>query len=230
MEELYSIIDKSYLFHNIEEKDLSHLIGCLGAMIRSYDEDKFLFLAGEKVDMIGIVMEGIIEILKESISGERHIIAFLEEAEMFAEGIVSTISKSSPVTARAKAGSKVLWIPYDRIINTCGSVCEYHIKLIHNMVTILGEKNVILNKKIELLTLKGMRERIARYLLNEELERGKSTFQILLNRTELADYLNVSRTSMCRELTKMKEEKIIDYYGKSFKIIKKDELIKSLDN
>jgi CRP-like cAMP-binding protein len=97
------------------------------------------------------------------------------------------------------------------------------------MMVVLGEKNVNLNRKLELLMLKGMREKIASYLINESGERGSSMFQIILNRTELADYLNVSRTSMCRELARMKEEGLIDYYGNSFKIMNKKLLAECLE-
>jgi DNA-binding transcriptional regulator LsrR (DeoR family) len=83
----------------------------------------------------------------------------------------------------------------------------------------LGEKNIGLNQKIELLMLKGMREKLATYLLNEYSKNNSLTFQIVPNRNELAEYLNVSRTSMCRELARMKELNILDYYQNSFKIL-----------
>lgn len=229
MDKDYPTIEESFLFNEIDKKSIDHLLKCLGAELKNYDKDEYLFLTGDKINNIGIVVEGIVEIIKESLAGDRHIIAFLEASDMFAEGIVSTINKISPVTARVQANSKVLWIPYDKIIRACGNVCDFHLILIQNMITILGEKNLILNKKIELLTLKGMRAKIAKHLLNESYDKGKQTFQIVLNRLELADYLNVSRTSMCRELSRMKEDGVIDYYGKSFKILKEEELIKCLD-
>ena len=71
--------------------------------------------------------------------------------------------------------------------------------------------------------------KLAGFLLNEQRERGSNTFQVMLNRTELADYLNVSRTSMCRELSRMKDEGMIDYYGRSFKILDDDLLAGCLE-
>jgi len=64
-----------------------------------------------------------------------------------------------------------------------------------------------------------MREKIAAYLLNESKDKNSLNFQVVPNRNELAQYLNVSRTSMCRELARMKEEEILDYYQNSFKIL-----------
>ena len=93
---------------------------------------------------------------------------------------------------------------------------------------ILGEKNHILNQKIELLTLKGMREKLATYLLLESKKQHSLTFQIVPNRNELANFLNVARTSMCRELARMKEEGLIDYYQNSFQILAKESLSETL--
>ena len=93
---------------------------------------------------------------------------------------------------------------------------------------LLGEKNRILNRKIELLALKGMREKLATYLLYEADKQNSQSFTIIPNRNELAEYLNVSRSSMCRELGRMKELGMIDYYQNSFKILSKEALTKCL--
>ena len=76
--------------------------------------------------------------------------------------------------------------------------------------------------------LKGMREKLAAFLLSEFHKAGSTTFRILPNRNELAEYLNVSRPSMSRELARMKKEGLIDYYQNSFRILMVEELKKSL--
>lgn len=76
--------------------------------------------------------------------------------------------------------------------------------------------------------LKGLREKLATFLLAESNKRNSLIFAISLNRNELAEYLNVSRTSMCRELATMKSLGIIDYYKNSFKIISVDLLKENL--
>lgn len=229
MEEYFPIFKKSVLFRNIEELNYEHLLGCLGVQVKRYNEGEYIFLAGDVINHIGIILSGRAQILKESLAGNKHIIAILEPSDMFAEGIVCTASRMSPVTVQATEPVKVLFIPYERIIKSCGRTCGFHFTLIQNMMVILGEKNVILNWKLELLTLKGMREKLASYLLKVSLENGSNTFQIPLSRTELADFLNVSRTSMCRELSRMKDEGLIDLYGRSFKILDKQRLAQCLE-
>jgi CRP-like cAMP-binding protein len=202
---------------------------CLDAQVKSYRAEEYVFFSGDEINFVGIVLSGVVEIMKENLAGNKHIVAFLSASDMFAEGIVCTARRISPVTVQVREDAKILFIPYERVIKSCGNVCSFHISLIQNMMVVLGEKNVNLNRKLELLMLKGMREKIASYLINESGERGSSMFQIILNRTELADYLNVSRTSMCRELARMKEEGLIDYYGNSFKIMNKKLLAECLE-
>ena len=228
MEQYYPILKKCTLFRGIEDRNYKHLIDCLNAQIKSFDEEEFIFLSGDEINQVGIVLSGRIEILKENLAGNRHIIAILEPSHMFAEGIVCTASRLAPVTVQAKQPSLIMQIPYERVIRSCGMSCTYHFGLIQNMMVVLGEKNVNLNWKLELLTLKGMREKLASYLIKTSHENGSNIFQIPLNRSELADFLNVSRTSMCRELTRMKDDGLIDLYGRSFKILNKERLAQSL--
>jgi len=219
MDEDFGLLSKCALFKNVKEEDFGSLLSCLNSYTKNYTTDEYVFFAGNEINYVGILLSGFAEIIKENLAGSRHIMAFLGPAHIFAEGIVCTTKRISPVTIRVKEASRILFIPYERITRSCGNSCAFHIQLIQNMMMILGEKNYILNNKIELLSLKGMREKIASYLLNESKKNNSPNFQIAPNRNDLAQYLNVSRTSMCRELALMKELGILDYYQNSFKIL-----------
>jgi CRP/FNR family transcriptional regulator, dissimilatory nitrate respiration regulator len=224
MEQFNTVLSKCPLFTNIKENEYKILLSCINSHTKDFQSNEYIFLAGDKINYVGIVLSGSIEIIKENFAGARHIMDFLGPSDIFAEGIVCTIKHISPVTIRVKEDSKILFIPYERIIKSCSSSCEFHVQLINNMVMLLGEKNFNLNRKIELLMLKGMREKLATYLLNESQKQNNLSFQIIPNRNELAEFLNVSRTSMCRELARMKELRILDYYQNSFKILSLDAL------
>ena len=216
---------KSPIFRGIQEKEIVSLIKCLGCKVRYYNVDEYIFHMNDEVEYIGIVLEGCVEIIKENISGEKHIMTFLEEANMFAEAIVCTSTRIATVAAIAHTNAVVALIPYKRVIQSCHSACGFHNKLVSNMLRVLGDKNEMLNMKMEILLLKGMRAKLATYLLREAEKRHNRSFSITPNREALAEFLNVSRTSMCRELTRMKNENLIDFYKNSFKLIDIDRLI-----
>ncbi len=224
MKNYIPILSKCTLFNGIIAEDIGNLVSCLGSFTKDYKNDEYVFLSGNEVNHIGVLLSGQAEIIKENLAGSRHIMAFLDPAQIFGEGIVCTAKRISPVTIRVKEDSKILFVPYERITKSCSNSCNFHVQIIQNMMMILGQKNFMLNNKIEILTLKGMREKVASYLLSEYKNCNSLSFQITPNRNELAEYLNVSRTSMCRELAKMKDEQILDYYQNSFKILSVDAL------
>ena len=224
MEQFYPILLKCSLLKNIKQDEYHSLLQCINSHTKKFQTNEYVFLSGDTISYVGIVLSGSLEISKENLAGTRHIIDFLAPSNVFAEGIVCSAERISPVTVRAKEDSTILFIPFERIIKSCGNSCTFHIQLIQNMMMLLGEKNFILNRKIELLNLKGMREKLATYLLYEMQKQNSLTFQIVPNRNELAEYLNISRTSMCRELARMKELGILDYYLNTFKIVSLDDL------
>lgn len=229
MEQYSSIIRKCALFRDIDEAQLMPLLQCMNAQKKTFEPDSYIFLSGDEIDYVGVILTGTVEIMKENLAGNKHIVSVLGPSDLFAEGIVCTPARIAPVSVRAREATQVLYIPYERVIRSCGNSCAFHISLIRNMMLVLGEKNLNLNRKMELLVLKGMRDKLTSFLLSEAANHSNVIFEIGLNRNELADYLNVARTSMCRELARMKEEGLIDYYGNSFKLLDKRRLMECLE-
>ena len=65
---------------------------------------------------------------------------------------------------------------------------------------------------------KNIRGRLLTYLTAEYRKQGTSTFEIPFNRQQLADYLNVDRSALSKELGKMKEEGILDFHKNVFRL------------
>jgi CRP-like cAMP-binding protein len=112
-----------------------------------------------------------------------------------------------------------MFLARSSITGLCENVCPCHRTLIQNMLRIVSEKAIMLNKKVEYLTIAGVRERLSRFLMEQYKKAGTYTFTIPLNRKELAEFLNVTRPSLSREMCRMREEGIIDFHMASIKII-----------
>ena len=189
------------------------------AKTKNYDSEEYVITQGDAVSYIYIILSGQVEITKSNFSGQKNIVSVLAPGRIFGEGLVCTRQRLSPISASSTQKTELFCIPYQNVIGSCEHNCSFHHQLIFNMMILLGEKNYQLNTKMDLLLLKGLREKIATYLLREAEKRDTTSFTIPLNRNQLAEYLNVSRPSMCRELGKMKDDGLIDYYQNSFKII-----------
>ncbi|MGL4737811.1 MAG: Crp/Fnr family transcriptional regulator [Cellulosilyticaceae bacterium] len=219
MENTQSILLACPLFHQIHASEVLSLLTCLQTHHHTYEEGEYIFSLGDEVNHIGIVLSGHIELIKENAAGARMIVAFLGPSQLFGEGIVCTSKRIAPLSVRARSQTHILFIPYQSIVQNCSRACNFHTQLITNMLRILGDKNYLLNTKMDLLMLKGIQEKLITYLLGESQRKGSLLFEIPPNRNELAEFLNVSRTSMCRELANLKEEQLLDYHKNSFKLI-----------
>ncbi|WP_048571373.1 Crp/Fnr family transcriptional regulator [Clostridium cylindrosporum] len=218
LQEIVNILVKVNLFRGIEREEILKIIPCLDYRVKSFDKGANIFQAGDTVNNIGIVLSGSCEISKENVAGNKIIVAMLSSEDMFAESIVCRKNKISPVNVTSIENSKIIFISYDKIIRSCDNSCGFHVNLINNLLVTIAEKNYILNNKIDILLLKSMREKIATFLLNKQKQTGSFSFNIEINRNQLAEYLNVCRSALSRELSRMKEENIIDFYKNTFKI------------
>jgi CRP-like cAMP-binding protein len=86
------------------------------------------------------------------------------------------------------------------------------------MLRIVSDRALFLNKKLEYLSIKNMRGKICAFLLEQYNRCGTTTFLLPLKRNEMADYLNVARPSLSREMGRMKEEGLIDFHKASMKL------------
>lgn len=216
---------KTYpLFENIQCDDLRGMLRCLNAKIDKYKRGEHIINAGDEIKGIGIVIEGNIHIIKEDFFGNSFILTRLESGDTFSEVLACAGIKHSTVSVVSENDTVVLFIDYNRIYKPCLNSCEFHSQLIKNMLNILASKNLVLRDKIIYLTMKSLRHKICNYLLEIRKKTGKTHFKIPYDRNGLSDYLHADRSALSRELGKMRDEGIIDFYKNEFNIIDLDKL------
>jgi len=215
---------KSPLFHGIESDELESLLYCLKPKIHMYEKNEYIKIAGDKFDSIGIVLQGEVTVNKENVAGNRVIVTKLEPGDMFGETLVFSSQPFWIATVQAQKKSKVIFIKGESILGECAKLCPWHKTLIQNMLRIVSEKALVLNRKVEYLSITGIREKICTYLLEQYKKSGNTTFILPMNRKELAEFLNVSRPSLSREMCRLRDEGIIDFHMSSVKILDPDRL------
>ena len=102
---------------------------------------------------------------------------------------------------------------YDLINNKCDKNCEFHHILSDYLPQLVLNKVTDLNTRIELLTKRTTRDKLLMYFSLISTRNLSKTFELPLSLTDLADYLNVDRSAMMRELKLLKEDKLVDKIG-----------------
>lgn len=229
MDEIIEVIKDNILFKNINEEEIKSVLKCSNAIVEKFRDKKILFEKDAEVNNLGIVIEGELNLISQKYNGARVIVTTLEKNDLFGEALVFSTENFSPYDLVSSGDSKALLIPYRVFSNMCSNNCNYHNQLISNMLTILSDKIVMLNNKMKILNAETLRGRIAVYLLSLHKKSKALIFDMPMNRQELAEFLNVKRPSLSRELSNMQKENIIEVYRSSVKIVNMDKLRRLAD-
>ncbi|MGE5629147.1 MAG: Crp/Fnr family transcriptional regulator [Solirubrobacterales bacterium] len=224
IDQYIDVIKNSPLFRGLKEEEISTLLKCLTPKIQSYGKNESIVDAGESIDKLGIILEGEATVLKENAEGNRVILTVVKKGDLFGEMLVFSSNKTWPVTVRVQSSCKVLFLTNSDLIARCGNNCSWHISMLQNFMKVISDKSLMLNKKVEYLSIKSIRGKICVYLLDQYNLKKNVNIVLPLKRNELADFLNVSRPSMSREICQMRDEGIIDFHLSTFRIKDMDAL------
>lgn len=217
-----TILKRNKLFANIKEADIPAMLKCLGTRRQSFQKGEYICMAGRTEPAVGILLSSEAQITKENRLGDAMIVGTIRTGDLFGE-VYACMGKSVlPVSVVALGKCDVLLLHVERIIHTCQSACPFHQQLITNLLRIIAEKTAMLSRKMEFIAYKTIRSRLEAYFYDRMEQCGSNEFIIPLNRNELADYLCVDRSAMCRELSHMKADGLLDYKGNHFYWLKKD--------
>lgn len=206
-------LKSALLFRGIGAEALEIMLGCLKPIIRRYRQREIIVTYGQPFQGIGIIAGGKVALTKETVSGNRIIIGMLDAGDIFGEAVAFADSKIWPMTVIAQEDCVLLFMPPDKITGTCSNICASHSTLIMNMLRILSNKASMMDRKIEHMSAKGIRGRISSYLMENYRRSGKDAFTLPMKRHELADYLNIPRPSLSREMGLMRDDAIIGFKG-----------------
>ena len=216
MENYYSVLKYSTLFWGIDEKDFTALMDCLGGLKRTFKKDEVIFQRGDVIHHVGVVVQGSVCIVQDDFWGNRSILGNVEVGGLFGEVYACLPQEIMANMVLAKEKSEILFLDMRRITTTCTSSCNFHSRLIHNLLKAIAEKNLSLTQKIRHTSKRTTRDKILSYLSAQSEKAKSSSFQIPFNRQQLADYLAVDRSAMSSALGKLKEEGMIEFHKNHF--------------
>ena len=217
-ESFLKTLTQSPLFAGITPEALAGVVECLQPKVSLFPKASYVAAEGEPFTGLGILLDGKAAVIKENAAGQRIVMTLLGPGDMFGEMFVFSAGDTWPLSVFTQEDCRVMFLPSIKIVGTCSKVCANHKQIIINLLNIISEKAILLNRKVEYLAIRGMREKICVFLLEQYKKSASRTFTLTLNRNDLADFLNVSRTALSREMGRMRDEGMIDYYRSSIKI------------
>lgn len=220
MKKNFEFMKKCPLFDKIDDKELNIIFNSRYTKVSSFPKNQIIIAEGDSTDHIGIVLSGAVQIVRNDYFGNRSIIAHIEPPEIFAEVFAFSDTKAMPVSVISTAESRIMLIDLKNLLNGISDETAFYAKLTNNLLKLITEKNLKLNEKIEIISKRTTREKLMTFLTSQAKLNQSDTFTIPYDRQALADFLEIDRSAMSAEISKLRAEGIIGSSRSTFKLIK----------
>ena len=202
-------LQQSMLFRGMTELEITKALQVLEAHEKSFQKGETLLIAGTITERMGLVLEGSVTIESNDAWGNRTIISHVGQGQVFAETYALLENEPMLVDVTASEDCRVVFLRSGRIQSLKNSLEPWALKYITNLLTISMHKNLILSGRSFHTAPKTIRGRVMAYLNSVSLQKHSREFDIPFDRQQLADYLNLERSALSKELGKMQKDKLI---------------------
>lgn len=159
---------------------------------------------GEPCDHLYVLLAGRLRVDIVDAFGNRILIEHIESPRVFATPHLFGADNMLPATFTA-LDSGVL---FAATRESAFRLISEEPGILQRFLCITGNCNHCTTKRLRALSYKGVRERLAVYLL-DRLAQGTDVVNMTHNNSQLAEYLNVTRPALSKEINKLKREGVI---------------------
>lgn len=211
-----SFLRRLPLFAGMEGEALDRALTLLDARGRSYARGEFLQHTGTPFSRFGLVTEGTVQVYQGDRDGNELMMANVSAGHIFGESLAFLDTPESPVYIRTAGGAHVVWLSLAPLRRPRG---EEEVALLARFSAMQSAHTLEMNDRIQILSRLTLREKILAFLATAERRTGATVFTVPFDRAGMAAYLGVNRTALSRELSRMREEGILDFEKSTFKLL-----------
>ncbi|CUP15826.1 transcriptional activator FtrB [Allocoprococcus comes] len=215
-------IYRSIFFCDMDRKKADEIINRLDGRTVTYDKGEIIIREREKLNNIGILLDGVLCKVQYYRDGTEQLVQKLVSSFVVGVEIAVSEKKTSPYDVYASEQAHIFWFPV-RVMEEEGVLdlrerIEFYKKAVH----FLANEDIRKYRKIELLSIRGIRERIEQYLRIQQSRHKSNAFDIEFNREQMANYLGINRSVLSHELKKMEKEGILKVRKNHFELADKE--------
>ena len=213
-------LSQSRLFSGIAPDEITQMLECLSATQQEYAKDEMVVREGDFVHDVGVILQGTAQSTKLSPTGKQIIVSLHYPGGYTAVLTAASRGRRCPMSVKAIEPLEVLFIPIQNILSPCTKLCMTHEQLLGNLFDSIAERALELHDRNDCLIMPTIRDKVLTYLTRVRREAGTETFTIPFDREAMAEYLDVDRSALSRELAWMKRDGLIEFCRNEFRLLR----------
>lgn len=185
-------------------------------ILKRYSKDSIIHLEDELCDKIEIILQGKVGIDSLDAAGNLFSITDFFKDDILGGNLIFASNSFYPMTITSLTDIVVMQISKQVLFE----LFEINQLFLIEFMRMISDNAQILSRKIKHSINKSIREKILIYLTRQKQMQKSDKIKLNVSKTKLAEKMGVQRTSLSRELAKMKEEGLIDFNRGEIIIIK----------
>jgi CRP-like cAMP-binding protein len=203
----YSVLENSSLFKGIPLKELKECLESVPHHIQCYEKDEVIFHLMDQALLIGIILEGRVQAQKPFPNGSQVNVSVRNPGEMIGPAAVFSKCQKYPCDVVSLEPTTIMMFRREDIL----LLLQKDLRIMKNFMAELATATYMLQQRLELLSYSGIAQKAACFLLIQSRQSGKNVVRIPESVSNWAMVMNVSRSSLHRELKKLEMDGIITY-------------------
>nr|WP_288824893.1 Crp/Fnr family transcriptional regulator [uncultured Clostridium sp.] len=202
------------LFKDFKEEQLILLFKNAPYAVNTYTKGQIIHLQNEVCSAMDIVLEGEVSVQKIDSSGNILKIIVFSNADILGANLLFSSKHVYPMTIVSECRSVILHIYKELILELCHS----NDRFMSGLMTEIADKSLMLTEKIDAISMKTIRQRIVDYLGYQYYLQKSYVIRLNISKKELAERLGIQRSSLSRELQKMRLDGLLEYDAKTITV------------
>lgn len=213
-----ALMEKTTLLNSLTVEDFKCFLEDGSFKTSLYSKNSIVHFVGDECSKLEIILTGKVVIERIDESGNLMSVAEFCDNNILGGNLIFSKNPYYPMTITSKIPSVILEINKDRLFELFSNNHEFlrcYLEFVSDHATILGYR-------IKHYVNRTIRESLLNFLKQESQKQNSNHIKLNMTKKELAEKIGVQRTSLSRELSKMKNEGLILFDTNSITLLKKD--------
>ena len=207
MRKYLELIQQTDLIKSLKHQEIESYLTEGSCKTTRYGKNNIVPFVGEVCSKLEIIIAGNVVIERIDESGNLMTIAEFLSGDVLGGNLMFSKNPYYPMTVTAKEATLILEINKDRLFQLFSDNHEF----LRSYLEYVSDHTVILGDRIKHYVNRTIRESIISYLNYECKKQNSTTIKLSMTKKALAERIGVQRTSLSRELAKMREDGLIEF-------------------
>jgi CRP-like cAMP-binding protein len=171
-------------------------------------------MQSEVANNMDIILKGEVAVQNIDEDGKVLTVNVFTSMDVIAANLLFSTKNYYPMTVIAKSSVKIMHMHREHVLN----LLKCNDKFMQNYITMLSDRTVTLTDKIQAISLKSIRQRLIEFIRYEYHLQKSLIIELNISKKNLAQRFGIERSSLSRELNKMRSDGLVVYDSKTITI------------